>query len=525
LIKIIKELNIEVTKPNVFQAIVAKQYDMNTRFIKATFVDCGERIDIPNSPTLSVVINAERIDGQSKGFDGEINEDGTVTVPLHSWMLELEGTVICDISVIDTATDNEQKLTTTSFTLIVEKAAYGGDDVTSDPQYDVLIELIKQVENFGEVASAVKKTVKGSNIVINDISPLKHTVVVEVDKPEGNGNSLTFEATDFLHLRSNSFNFDKEGNYRFDVELFEGNEIYWVIAYDYWRADDSPNWNGNDADGYNMFVGDWCIGYSWRIFLDENQDLNNIKTMTITNIDTGEILVSYGAKPQNVTVKEQDGTTTVYTAKNGKVEFASVYPTIEITNSDNANMTCTYNADTGKAVAEAQNFKQLFDAVTVTQEAFDEAGEEGIKVISIGDENIDLSLYDEILISLKVPNSSGINTSNSLLRCYFSATNNYSTEDKDWFIYTQSEGLSTNCAIRPDWNNVFTIKGVWKEDMFLYGEVIRNGWSNACGYTGVITGWNNLHEGFKKSSKKYIHFGTTNNFKFPVGTTVNVYGR
>jgi hypothetical protein len=149
LIKIIKELNIEVTKPNVFQAIVAKQYDMNTRFIKATFVDCGERIDIPNSPTLSVVINAERKDGQSKGFDGEINEDGTVTVPLHSWMLELEGMVICDISVIDTATDNEKKLTTTSFTLIVEKAAYGGDDVTSDPQYDVLIELIKQVEGLG----------------------------------------------------------------------------------------------------------------------------------------------------------------------------------------------------------------------------------------------------------------------------------------------------------------------------------------------------------------------------------------
>jgi hypothetical protein len=146
LIKIIKELNIEVTKPNVFQAIVAKQYDMNTRFIKATFVDCGERIDIPNSPTLSVVINAQRIDGQSKGFDGEINEDGTVTVPLHSWMLELEGSVICDISVIDTATDNEQKLTTTSFTLMVEKAAYGGDDVTSDPQYDVLVNLINDVE-------------------------------------------------------------------------------------------------------------------------------------------------------------------------------------------------------------------------------------------------------------------------------------------------------------------------------------------------------------------------------------------
>ena len=161
MIRIVKELNIEVTKPNVFQAVVAKQYDMNTRFIKATFVDCGERIDIPNSPTLSVVINAQRIDGQSKGFDGEINEDGTVTVPLHSWMLELEGAVICDISVIDTATDNEQKLTTTSFTLIVEKAAYGGDDVTSDPQYDILIDLITQVEDLLAKTESIDTALNG----------------------------------------------------------------------------------------------------------------------------------------------------------------------------------------------------------------------------------------------------------------------------------------------------------------------------------------------------------------------------
>ena len=148
MIKIIKELTIDVTKPNVFQAVVAKQYDMNTRFIKATLVDGTEVISVPASPTVKAIINAERPDGQAKGFDGEVNEDGTVTVPLHSWMLEKEGTVICDISVINTKTDAEQKLTTTSFTLIVEKASYGGDDVTTDPQYDIFIDLVTQVENL-----------------------------------------------------------------------------------------------------------------------------------------------------------------------------------------------------------------------------------------------------------------------------------------------------------------------------------------------------------------------------------------
>jgi hypothetical protein len=160
MIEIIKELNIEVSKPNVFQAVVAKQYDMNTRFIKATFVDGGGKISIDPTSTVKVVINALRPDGESKGFDGTVNEDGTVTVPLHSWMLELVGTVICDISVIDTETDDNKKLTTTSFTLIVEKAAYGGNDITSDPQYDVLVTL---VETCTEASEAAKEALTKSN--------------------------------------------------------------------------------------------------------------------------------------------------------------------------------------------------------------------------------------------------------------------------------------------------------------------------------------------------------------------------
>ena len=148
MIEIIKELDVEVSKPNIFQALVAKQYDMNTRFLKVTLKDSGARIDIPNIETAKVIINANRKDGLSNAFYGVINDDGTVTVPLHSWMLELDGTVICDISVIDTATNNGKKLTTTSFTLIVEKAAYGGEDVISDPQYSVIVQLLKECPLF-----------------------------------------------------------------------------------------------------------------------------------------------------------------------------------------------------------------------------------------------------------------------------------------------------------------------------------------------------------------------------------------
>jgi hypothetical protein len=152
MIEIIKELNIEVSKPNVFQAVVAKQYDMNTRFIKATFVDGGDKITIDHTSTVKVVINALRPDGESRGFEGEVNNDGTVTVPLHSWMLEQVGTVTCDISFIDIETDDNKKLTTTSFTLYVEKAAFGGSDITTDPQYDVIVELLETCSTASIVA-------------------------------------------------------------------------------------------------------------------------------------------------------------------------------------------------------------------------------------------------------------------------------------------------------------------------------------------------------------------------------------
>ena len=160
MIEIIKELKIEVSKPNIFQAVVAKQYDMNTRFIKATLVDGTDIVRIPSRPTVKAIINAERPDGLSKGFDGEVNSDGTVTVPLHSWMLELEGTVICDISIVDTAADDNKKLTTTAFTLLVEKAAYGGEDVTNDPQYDVLVSLL---ETCSEASAKAEEALEKSN--------------------------------------------------------------------------------------------------------------------------------------------------------------------------------------------------------------------------------------------------------------------------------------------------------------------------------------------------------------------------
>ena len=187
LIRIEKQISLELTKPNIIQAIVAKQYDMNSRFLTVTLTNEGDKIDVPYRESTKVVINAQRVDGQSKGFEGKVNENGTVTVPLTSWMLELEGTVICDISVIDTTSEQEKKLTTTSFTLLVEKAAYGGSDITLDPQYDVLVKAIERVTEVEKsyvtnntlFANAIKQTAIGNAITINDVSPIEHELKVK----------------------------------------------------------------------------------------------------------------------------------------------------------------------------------------------------------------------------------------------------------------------------------------------------------------------------------------------------------
>ena len=143
--QITQTITVEVAKPNLFQAIVAKQGDSKSRFLEVTLIDVdGKTIGI--NPTSSVTINAKRPDGSSKRFKGVANKGDTVTVPLAAWILEQPGIVFCDISVINTA--DQRVLTSTSFRLNVEEAACGTTDITDDENYDVLVKLIEEVEEI-----------------------------------------------------------------------------------------------------------------------------------------------------------------------------------------------------------------------------------------------------------------------------------------------------------------------------------------------------------------------------------------
>lgn len=152
MIQIIQKISVEVSKPNFFQAIVAKQYDSNSRYLKATLIQDNEKINVANTST--VTINAKRNDGAEKSFKGEVNEDGTVTVPLTYWMLELNGRLDCDISIFGA---DESKLTSTTFTVEVERASCGSDDVSDADDNDIIIVQAKDVVSKGELAAAVNQ--------------------------------------------------------------------------------------------------------------------------------------------------------------------------------------------------------------------------------------------------------------------------------------------------------------------------------------------------------------------------------
>lgn len=133
--QIIKEIRVDVSQPCNLQAILAKQYDCNSRFLKITLTDCGTKIDVSN--TSKVTINTNRPDGQSKSFVGIANGDGTVTVPLPQWSLSIAGTLICDVSVTDTS--KNERLTTMDIFVEVKEAANDNTDVSENPDGEIIV--------------------------------------------------------------------------------------------------------------------------------------------------------------------------------------------------------------------------------------------------------------------------------------------------------------------------------------------------------------------------------------------------
>lgn len=140
--EIIKSIKVDVAKLNTFPAVVAKQGDTLSRFLKVQLLNESEPLSVDSGAT--VIINVERVDGQSKAFSGSVNTDGSVTVPLTAWTLEIDGKARCSVSIVI----GEKRLTSTTFYVNVEHAEYTDSDYSDDDDTsDLFLQLLTAAEN------------------------------------------------------------------------------------------------------------------------------------------------------------------------------------------------------------------------------------------------------------------------------------------------------------------------------------------------------------------------------------------
>ncbi len=399
MVKVIHKIQAEISKPNFFQAIVAKQFDSGSRFLNVTFVHEGNKIDLPNTST--VMINATRNDGSKEKFAGTVGSDGTATVPLAYWMLELEGKVICDVSAIDTS---GRKLTTTNFTIEVEKASCDSGDVSEDENYDVLLKLIEDVGKVTPVlvydptsenaqsgiavaegikketsifANAFKGSVSGDTVVIDDVSPIAHTPNVMVHgknffdiskitpKTNTNGQARISEVGNDYLIVNTTDGYTGNGYATTEQRLkevcprLEIGKTYILSAT-------------TESNSTNIYFSG--IGASWKfgsVMVVTEALLNSVLTFyglsathgygtgdcRISNIqiEEGETATEYTPyiDPTTVTVTEETTGATYTPNAEGICEVTSVSPTMTLsTNTVGVTVECEYNKDTNAVMGD-----------------------------------------------------------------------------------------------------------------------------------------------------------------------------
>lgn len=131
-------LKLDTVRKNRVNIIYAVEHDYGARFLTVTLTEDGKKITVEKES--AVTINALRPDGEKSAFSGTVNSDGTVTVPITQWMLEVEGEVVCSISAVET----DKRLTTTHFYLQAQESIWDGTSVPSadDSNKDVILEII-----------------------------------------------------------------------------------------------------------------------------------------------------------------------------------------------------------------------------------------------------------------------------------------------------------------------------------------------------------------------------------------------
>lgn len=156
---LIANLTLDTTRKNNIPPLVVPQGDYGARVIRAKITDLGKPVIVESTAAASIVATRSG-DGESKAFSGRVNADGTVTVPVKQWMLDVpEEDVTCHIE----ATGIDYKYSTTSFLIEPQEKANPTEISEDDPRVDVVTEVLAG-ENTRRAAEAERVSNENARI-------------------------------------------------------------------------------------------------------------------------------------------------------------------------------------------------------------------------------------------------------------------------------------------------------------------------------------------------------------------------
>lgn len=185
----------------------------------------------------------------------------------------------------------------------------------------------------------------------------------------------------------------------------------------------------------------------------------------------------------------------------------------------------TENTSAIEALQSHTSYKKLYDTVTVTAEDIAAAGDEGVTVITVGDENIELSQYTEIIIKTYVPRNATTNSKSGYLAVNLGSTADFDSSLSLIYSYGVSGG-GRAIMFYPSSTNYSSISTKWAGNDLLTGSITMVAGSVGAPYTS--SGLGATQKDILRGAK-YIHLfadiDSNTPWKFPAGSYVEVYAR
>lgn len=135
---LIANLTLDTYRKNNIPPLVVPKGDYGARVIRVMITEQGKAVTAKERDAVYIV--AERSgDGASEAFSGKVNKDGSVTVPITQWMLDIPVyDVICHVVV----TGNGYQYSTNSFLIEPQSKENPTELSEDDPRKNVVDELL-----------------------------------------------------------------------------------------------------------------------------------------------------------------------------------------------------------------------------------------------------------------------------------------------------------------------------------------------------------------------------------------------